>query len=98
VVNFLQLEQITNNHTAVRIHASSGVGKLQLEGVKPEIIEQLRTYCQANQGFLTILEAPQVIKAQLDVWGYQGNDIKTIKAIKNQFDPQNILNCDRFIV
>jgi glycolate oxidase FAD binding subunit len=98
VGNFLQLEQIMNNNLAVRIHASSGVGRLQLNQVDNQIINQIRSYCQKNYGFLTILDAPQITRQQLDVWGYQGNGIKTMKAIKNQFDPQNILNCDRFIV
>jgi glycolate oxidase FAD binding subunit len=79
------------------IHAASGIGKIQLKG-DYELVAQMRSHCQQNQGFLTILDAPQAVKQQIDIWGYSGNAIKTMQAIKNQFDPQNILNPGRFIV
>jgi glycolate oxidase FAD binding subunit len=90
------LKQIGDRHTAT-IHAASGIGKLQLTG-DYELLEQMRSHCQQNQGFLTILDAPQTVKQQIDIWGYSGNALKTMQAIKNQFDPQNILNPGRFIV
>ncbi|MEL6496749.1 MAG: FAD-binding oxidoreductase [Cyanobacteria bacterium J06623_7] len=80
-----------------RIHASSGLGKIRLSP-KPAKLAQIRTHCQENQGFLTILDAPQAVKQALDVWGYAGNGHKTMLALKNQFDPQNIFNPGRFIV
>ena len=97
-VNFLQLKQILNCDLAARIHAGSGIGQLRLNQTDERVISQIRSYCQENSGFLTILHAPNSIKQQLDVWGYRGNAIETMQAIKNQFDPQNILNPDRFVV
>ncbi len=97
-VNFLQLKQIIDRNIAVRVHASSGIGQLQLDSADIAIIEQMRSHCQQNHGFLTILDAPKTLKQQTDIWGYSGNALKTMQALKNQFDPQNILNCDRFIV
>ena len=97
-VNFLQLEQVAKADVAVRIHAGSGVGTLQLNNADEQLIAQMRSHCQQNSGFLTVLDAPPVIKAKLDIWGYQGNALKTMQTIKNQFDPDHILNCDRFIV
>ena len=97
-VNFLQLKEITSNNIAVRIQAGSGVGQLQLDNGDKQIINKMRSHCQENYGFLTILDAPKLIKQELDVWGYWGNATKTMQAIKNQFDPQNILNCDRFLI
>ncbi|MEN9565516.1 MAG: hypothetical protein RLZZ69_712 [Cyanobacteriota bacterium] len=90
------LSQIGEGNTAI-IHAASGIGKLQLRG-DYELVAQMRSYCQQNQGFLTILDAPQTLKQQIDIWGYSGNALKTMQAIKNQFDPQNIFNPGRFIV
>lgn len=90
------LSQISEGNTAI-IHAASGIGKLQLRG-DYELVTQMRSYCQQNQGFLTILDAPQTLKQQIDLWGYSGNALKTMQVIKNQFDPQNILNPGRFIV
>ena len=91
------LEQIGNLSILARIHASSGIGQLQIEE-DYKIVQRMREYCQQNQGFLTILNAPPAIKQQADVWGYSGNGIKAMQALKNQFDPQNILNPERFIV
>ena len=97
-VNFLQLKQVIDRNIAVRIHASSGIGQLQLDNVDEEIISDLRSYCQQNYGFLTVLDAPKAFKQQVDLWGYSGNALKTMQAIKNQFDPQNILNPGCFLV
>ena len=97
-VNFLQLKEITDNNIAVRIHAGSGIGQLQLNPVDDRSIAKMRSLAQENYGFLTILDAPKATKQKLDVWGYRGNAVSTMQTIKNQFDPQNILNSDRFLV
>ncbi|MBW4535594.1 MAG: FAD-binding oxidoreductase [Pleurocapsa minor HA4230-MV1] len=93
------LAQIDDRHINIsaRVHAGNGLGRLQLK-TNYELLEQMRSHCQQNQGFLTILDAPQAVKQQIDIWGYSGNALKTMQAIKNQFDPQNILNPGRFIV
>jgi glycolate oxidase FAD binding subunit len=91
------LAQIGDRHILAKVHASSGLGRLQLH-TNYELLEQMRSHCQQHQGFLSILDAPQTIKQQIDIWGYSGNALKTMKVIKNQFDPQNILNPGRFIV
>jgi glycolate oxidase FAD binding subunit len=93
------LAQISDRHSHIlaRVHAGSGLGRLQLQ-TNYELLEQMRSHCQQHQGFLSILDAPSVVKQQIDVWGYSGNALKTMEGIKNQFDPQNILNPDRFMV
>lgn len=98
IVNFLQLKQIRERDLVVRFHASSGIGQLQITNADNSVVEELRSYCQQNYGFLTVLDAPKALKQQLDIWGYSGNAIKTMQAIKYQFDPQNIFNPDRFLV
>lgn len=97
-VNFLQLKQVIDHNVAVRVHAYSGIGQLHLASADGKIIEQMRSHCQQNHGFLTLLDAPKILKQQLDIWGYSGNALATMQAIKNQFDPQNVLNPNRFIV
>ena len=97
-VNFLQLKQVIEADITARIHVSKGVGTLQLAEANEQAIDQIRSYCQQHSGFLTILDAPSWLKQKLDVWGYTGNALKTMQTIKNQFDPQNILNSDRFLV
>ena len=97
-VNFLQSKEIVDNNITVRIHAGSGIGKLQANDLDRQIISKMRSRVEENYGFLTILNAPKTIKQEVDVWGYRGNAISTMQAIKNQFDPQNIFNPNRFIV
>ncbi|WP_299485437.1 FAD-binding oxidoreductase [Acaryochloris sp. IP29b_bin.137] len=88
-----------------RIHGGSGTGVLRLEhegiGKDPspavEWIRALRSHCQSAQGFLTVLEAPSALKRGLDVWGYAGNALTRMQQLKQQFDPHNLLNPDRFV-
>ncbi len=80
------------------IHASSGLGvwRCPADTTVAEIL-QVRSLCQSQGGFLTILEAPIACKQQLDVWGYSGNSLELMQKIKHQFDPKNILNPHRFV-
>ncbi len=81
-----------------RIHASSGLGVIRLEGgISPEQIRELRSHCQENQGFLTVLEAPVELKQQVDIWGYSGNALESMRQLKARFDPQQLLNPGRFV-
>lgn len=80
------------------IHAGSGLGRLHLDGEDSlNRIKQIRSIVQANRGFLTVLESPAALKEKIDPWGYTGNALEIMRKIKKQFDPENILNADRFI-
>ncbi|OCR00160.1 glycolate oxidase [Oscillatoriales cyanobacterium USR001] len=79
------------------IHGGSGLGIFRIDMATAEIILQLRRQCELKGGFLTILKAPPDLKQQIDVWGYQGNALNLMQKIKQQFDPQNILNPHRFL-
>lgn len=80
------------------IHASSGLGLWRCpEDTTVAKILEVRSLCQSNGGFLTILEAPIACKQQLDVWGYSGNSLELMQKIKHQFDPKNVLNPHRFV-
>lgn len=93
----VKLMQQLHDETKAIIHAGSGLGQLHLTSEAVAEISQLRSLLGQDQGFLTILSAPLDVKQQLDVWGYQGNALDTMNKIKNQFDPQNILNPGRFV-
>jgi len=80
------------------IHAGSGLGVLRFEAATADTLLQVRRGCEAKGGFLTVLVAPADIKQELDVWGYTGSAIDLMRRIKQEFDPENILNCDRFLV
>ena len=83
-----------------RFYAGSGLGHLNLprSRVTSHLLGQLRHHCQANGGFLTVLEAPQSLKRQCDPWGYAGNAQRAMEQIKRKFDPQSRLSPGRFIV
>lgn len=94
-----QLDSVAPHQTISLIHAGSGLGLLQLEtrAVTPKIVLEMRSLCQTQGGFLTILEAPVTLKQQLDVWGYSSNALNLMRRIKQQFDPENILSPHRFV-
>jgi glycolate oxidase FAD binding subunit len=75
------------------VHISSGIGAFALTDANQ--IQPLRTHCEANGGFLSVLQAPVDVKQQIDVWGYRGNAVPLMREIKQQFDPTEILNPGR---
>ncbi|ESA35651.1 fad fmn-dependent dehydrogenase [Leptolyngbya sp. Heron Island J] len=82
-----------------RLHNSSGLGLIALpaDGTVDMVksLEMLRSHCNSHKGFLTILQAPQSLP--LEPWGYTGNALTMMNAIKQQFDPHGLLNPGRFV-
>ncbi len=86
-----------DNKILARIYIGSGLGELQLLNQNIEILQKLRSYCDINQGFLTILTAPKSIKQKVEPWGYKGNTINLMKTIKQKFDPNSIFKPGSYI-
>lgn len=87
------LDRLTDRTASGVIHLNSGIGACALataDGISP-----LRSHCEANGGFLSMLQAPVALKQHTDVWGYRGNAIPLMTQIKQQFDPLDILNPGR---
>ena len=82
-----------------RLHASSGVGHVRLEGrgAAPETVLKLRSHCEAASGYLTVLAAPLALKQAVEVWGYAGNALDLMRRLKQQFDPERLLSPGRFV-
>ncbi len=83
-----------------RIHAGSGLGQFRLLGDEKDcalVLGNLRSHCEQSGGYLSILEAPDSIKQTLDLWGYSGNALSAMRKLKEQFDPQGVLNTGRFV-
>ena len=87
--------EILNYMEVGLIHISSCLGLVRLE--KEEQILPLRSLCQANSGFLSVLSAPVEFKKRFDVWGYNGNALAVMRGIKEQFDGNFILSPGRFV-
>lgn len=94
-----QLAQDWPDTTIAQFQAGSGVGYVRgpAAGVTPERLAQFRQFCQQHQGFVTVLEGPRSMKAAVDVWGYGGNALGLMQAIKQQFDPTGLLNPGRSV-
>lgn len=82
------------------VHAGSGLGLLRFSSATASSarLQEIRKLCQAQGGFLSILEAPVALKQQVDVWGYAGNALPLMQGVKRQFDPENLLSPSRFVV
>lgn len=71
------------------INLSSGVGYLGLSAdTKSHQIREKRVYCEARDGYLSVLRA--LDKKQIDEWGYIGNGLTVMKKLKEKFDPQSV--------
>ena len=80
------------------IHNKSGLGELVLSAdLSVSTLKSIRDYCEKNKGFLTLLSAPHAIKTEIEPWGYTGNALTIMKKIKEQFDPNNQFNPNRFV-
>ena len=90
------LDQLTPGSLA-RLHAGSGLGTIRLAEASVEAVETLRSRCAASGGYLTLIEAPLALKQSVEVWGYSGNALGVMKAIKAQFDPHHCLSPGRFV-
>ena len=98
IAPFLQtLEHLTP--ARARINTSSGIGTIRFDtaDISPEVLQKLRSHCEAERGYLTVLEAPIALKQRFEVWGYSGNAIEVMRRIKQQFDPHHRLSPHRFV-
>jgi glycolate oxidase FAD binding subunit len=91
------VEMLSQCQTIGWIHAGVGLGMLQFETATVEQLLNLRKWCEAKGGFLSVLAAPVELKQQIEVWGYSGNALNLMQQIKQQFDPYSIFSPRRFV-
>lgn len=97
VATLTHLSQLSCLQTAV-LHAGSGLGLVRLDrSIEPATLQQIRQQCEAQGGFLTLLDAPTTLKQHIEVWGYTGEALAVMQRLKAQFDPTNRLNPNRFV-
>ncbi|ELS03638.1 FAD/FMN-dependent dehydrogenase [Xenococcus sp. PCC 7305] len=94
---FQELAEISPTKSLARIHIGSGLGSCQWLESDRAAITRMRSLCQQQQGFLTVLSAAKSVKQEIDIWGYSGNTAIMMQKIKQQFDPQNIFNPQRYV-
>jgi glycolate oxidase FAD binding subunit len=62
-----------------------------------ELTDHLRGEAAAHGGSLVVLDASPELRAGLDPWGPLGPELRLMKEIKAQLDPNGILNPGRFV-
>ncbi len=75
----------------------SGLLFLETATVDAETIRELRNRLGPLQGRLTIESAPLELKRAADVWGPPGPGVRLMNRVKEQFDPNGILNPGRYV-
>lgn len=91
------LSQTLGESRAWVVAADSGLLFVQTPSVDATMIKSLRSALGPLQGRLTIEAAPVELKQSCDVWGPPGPGARLMHNIKNQFDPQGILNPGRYV-
>ena len=61
-----------------------------------ERIRQARAYAHGVGGSLIVEKAAPAVKDSIDVWDYAGASLEVMKSLKAQYDPNGILNPNRF--
>ncbi|HMD08481.1 MAG TPA: FAD-binding oxidoreductase [Candidatus Acidoferrum sp.] len=78
---------------------ATGIGWLRLDAA-PEnlhaVLSDLRFELEAGGGSLAVLHLPSDMQ-RIDAWGKPGDALPLMRAVKNQFDPKNMLNPGRFL-
>ena len=78
-----------------------GVGFVSIDTTQiqslPTANDNLRSVLQAMGGTWVVLKCPSNAKAALDIWGDAGDALPLMRRIKEQFDPNGILNAGRFV-
>jgi glycolate oxidase FAD binding subunit len=84
----------------VTANLGSGVIRAAWDGINDaaiRMIEHRRVATEKIGGTLFIEKAPLLVRQQVDAWGEVGTGERLMKAVKEKFDPQGILNPGRFV-
>jgi glycolate oxidase FAD binding subunit len=77
-----------------------GIGTLHAawpQPPNPGALQALRTLCEAAHGALVLESVPSDLKRDLGAWGATRSDFPLMQRLKQQFDPNRILNPGRYL-
>lgn len=60
-------------------------------------LSRIQSAAAALGGGAIVERCPEHVKAHIDVWGAESSGMQIMRRLKQQFDPQNILNPGRFV-
>lgn len=86
---------IIHNFGGSTVAQATGMMTACLPGEREEAISQLRQEFTSSSGSLVVLQ--QSANADVDPWGLSPNSFPLMRKIKQQFDPNRILNPGRFL-
>ena len=91
---------LADRETEVTADLGNGIIRVAWDGIDDvaiSIIKYRRAAAQKLGGTLFIEKAPLFVRQQVDAWGEVGAGERLMKAVKENFDPQGILNPGRFV-
>ena len=91
------LSQAIPQATSWTAAADSGLLFVEAPSVEADTIKSLRSQLGPLQGRLTVESAPTDLKQSCDIWGPSGPGARLMHNIKEQFDPEGILNPGRYV-
>ncbi|MEM8638854.1 MAG: FAD-binding oxidoreductase [Cyanobacteria bacterium P01_G01_bin.54] len=80
------------------LYAGSGLGHAHFPTTPTATdLKRLRRLCEQHQGFLSLLQGPAALKAEMEPWGYTGDALWLMQRLKQEFDPENVLHPGCFV-
>ena len=62
-----------------------------------EVIEKLKSEAVKNEGNLIVESSPLPVKKKINVWGELRSDYQVMSRLKEEIDPNGLLNPGRFV-
>jgi glycolate oxidase FAD binding subunit len=100
VISELQPRAATDGVEICAVAQANGLMTIGLNSAADAMvasIEYLRNRVRGSGGSVVVLQLPDEMRAQLDVWGCDSNALPLMREIKRRFDPKRILNPGRFV-
>jgi glycolate oxidase FAD binding subunit len=93
------LPAVVPTSAGVMAHLATGTIWIAAEAaaLTPSMLTALRDLAAGRSGNLLIARARRSLKAEGDVWHPLPRALEVMRALKQSFDPQNILNPGRFV-
>ena len=97
------MELATREEISVQAHAGNGIvighlpDRITSPLVAAECLTPLRKFARQHHGNLIILNSPDIWKPDIPTWGAPEPSWPLMQKLKEQLDPQDLLNRGRFI-
>jgi glycolate oxidase FAD binding subunit len=99
----MALLQSIDSHCSVQAHAGNGIVLARMASLaggelSQAIVKKLQPAARQAGGSVVVLAAGEGLEATRQVmWGSAPEDLRVMQAVKQQFDPFNLLNPGRFV-